>query len=256
MRKLRFLFVVLIWAIGIQAMAQSRGSLFLGASMPLKDFAKFDGFDSFALFNKEGNNAGAAVGFNVGLKWYYNVGVEGLGVMLSLDGFYNGQNSALKLAYREQQGQLGNPILGYSFLYNATSSFINVPAMLGVNYIYRFTPQFAIYAEAGAGANLRFITGMESVREETILSINTKTRTFIKYDNVFSFAYQAGIGIEIAKVFVLSFSFYDLGNGIVKGEEEVRVTTLNDNFTNTNVEYKTYGNVHPIMLVGRIGFSF
>lgn len=255
MRKLRILLIALIWVIGIQVMAQSRGSLFLGASLPLKDYAEFDGFDQFALFNS-GSDAGAAVGFNVGFKWYYNVGVEGLGVMLSADGFYNGPNSDLKLAYREQQGQLGNQILGYSFLYNATPSIFNVPAMLGLNYIYRFSPQFAVFAEAGAGANVRFITGMESVEEETIVTIDTKTRTLIKYDNVFSFAYQAGIGIEIAKVFVLSFGFYDLGNGIVKGEEEVRVTTLNDNITNTNVQYKTYGNVHPIMLVGRVGFSF
>ena len=255
MRKLRILFVALIWVVGVQVMAQSRGSLFLGATMPLKEYAQFESFDNFALFN-EGNNGGAGVGFNVGFKWYYNVGVKGLGVMLSLDGFYNGQNPALKLAYREQQGQLGNQVLGTSFHYNATSSFIHVPAMLGVNYIFRASPQFAIFAEAGAGANLRFITGMESVRDETILTVDTKTRTLIKYDNVFSFAYQAGLGIEIAKVFVLSFSFYDLGNGIVKGEEEVRVTTLNDNVTTTDVQYKTYGNVHPIMLVGRIGFSF
>lgn len=255
MRKLRILLFALLGVIGLQGMAQSRGAMFLGATMPLKEYAKFDGFDNFALFNA-GNNAGAAVGFNLGLKWYYNVGVEGLGVMLSLDGFYNGPNADLKLAYREQQGQLGNPILSHSFIYNATSSFINVPAMLGVNYIYRFSPQFAIFAEAGAGANLRFITGLESVRDDAVLSIETRTRTFIKYDNVFSFAYQAGFGIEIAKVFMLSFGFYDLGNGIVKGEEELRVTTLNDNITNTTWNYKTYGNVHPIMLVGRIGFSF
>lgn len=251
MKKLRILLIAFACVIGVQVMAQSRGSLFLGASLPMKDYAEFDGFDKFALFNA-GDDAGAAVGFNLGLKWYYNIGVEGLGVMLSIDGFYNGPNADLKLAYREQQGQLGNQNLDYTFLYNATSSYINVPAMLGLNYIYRFTPLFAAFVEAGAGANVRFITGMESVKDEAEM----KTRTLIKYDNVFSFAYQAGLGIEIAKVFVLSFGFYDLGGGVVKGEEEVRVTTLNDNVTTTDVQYKTYGNVHPIMLVGRIGFSF
>lgn len=239
-----------------QGMAQSRGVMFVGASIPMEDYAEFDGFSDFSLVTSDADDAGAGVGFTAGLKWYFNVGVEGLDVMLSVDGIYNGPNSDLKTAYRNNESQMGNSLVGGSFKYNSTPKLINVPAMLGLNYIYHFNPNLGIYVEAGAGGDFHFITEMESVTKSTIAGVETQVRATQKYDNAFSFAYQAGIGIEVAKNLVISCSFYDLGKADVKGDYTVKTTTLNDNLTNTTKDYNIMGNVHPIMILGRVGFSF
>ena len=255
MKKLVRLFaLVAMMVIGAQAMAQTRGAMFLGASFPVNDFAKYNGVNEFALKTVDATQAGAAIGFNAGLKWYFNVGVKGLGVMLSLDGFYNGPNSDLKAEYRN--GQWGGQYVNGSFSYNATPKYINVPAMLGVNYMYNINPQLGVYVEAGAGGNMRFITQMESVGTLNILGVESSVKTTQKYDNAFTFAFQAGLGFEIARNLRIGCSFYNLGKAEVKGDETVRTTTINNNVSNTDNTYRTFGSVQPIMVLGRIGFSF
>lgn len=244
-----------------QAMAQTRGAMFLSASFPMKDFADFDGFDEFALTSVGQDDAGANIGFNVGFKWYFNVGVEGLGVMLSLDGFYNGPNSDLKSAYRSAESSYQGILVEGSFKYNSTPKYINAPGMLGMNYIYHFNPNFGIYVEAGAGANLRFITSMETVEHGQFHIGNASYERVVKntqkYDMACTFAYQAGVGIEVAQNLILGCSFYDLGKAEVKGEYTSKVTNKDGSTTpTTSTEYKTFGTVRPIMILGRIAFSF
>ena len=244
--------------IGGQAMAQVRGAMFLGASLPMDEFAEFDGFNEFALTSTDvlSEDGGAGTGFNAGLRWYFNVGVEGLDVMLSVDGLYNGPCTDLKNAYRETENSYDGQIIDGSFKYNATPKYINVPAMLGLNYTYHINPSFGIYVQAGAGGNGRFITSMESVSKTAVLGVETQTTTIQEYDKAFSFAYQAGAGIEVAKNLVIGCSFYDLGSTAVGGEQTIKTKTLNDNVTNSTKDYRDLGTVHPVMVLARIGFCF
>ena len=252
-RLLKVFALTLMMVLGGQAMAQTRGAMFLGASFPMSDFADFDGFDDFALtsYELDDDDAGAGIGFNAGLKWYFNVGVPGLGVMLSVDGLYNGPCQDLKNWYRTSEGSFNGGDLNYT----AKPQYINVPAMLGLNYIYRFNPNLGVYVEAGAGANARFITSMETVRKY-VLAVETQKTTTQKFDNAFTFAYQAGIGIEVAKNLIIGCSFYDLGKASVAGEETVKVRNLEENVSNAETHFNEYGTVHPIMILGRIGFCF
>ena len=257
MKKIKTLIILsLILFVGGQMMAQTRGHLFLGATFPLGDFSDFDGFEDFALIHADEHDGGAGIGFSAGFRWYFNVGVEGLGVMLSVDGFYNGPNPDLKEAYRRKESSSGNQWLGGSFDYKSTPKFVNVPLMLGLNYIYYFNPHFGIFAEAGAGGNLRFITEMETVGTVTALGLDTQITTTQKYDNVFSFAYQAGLGMEVAKNLVIGFSFYDFGKGLAKGDETVRRKILSSDTSTKETYYKEYGTVRPMMFLARIGFTF
>ena len=255
-RLLKVFAMAAMLVLGGQAMAQSRGAMFLSASFPMNDFAKFDGLNEFALTTFDENYAGASIGFNAGIKWNFNIGVKGLGVMLSLDGFYNGPCNDLKNAYRNRESSSDGQIVDGSFKYNATPKYINVPAMLGLNYSFHFNPNLGFYVEAGAGGNLRFITDMESVNRFTLAGIETQIKETNSYDKAFSFAYQAGIGFEVAKKLVIGCSFYDLGSAAVNAEKTVKTKTLNDNTTKTDETYPTYGTIHPIMILGRIGFSF
>lgn len=257
MKKLSkiFLLIAIMICCG-SSMAQTRSTMLLGASVPLKDFALFDGFDQCALFAEDAVQGGAGVGFNVGLKWYFNVGVKGLGIMLSVDGFYNGPNEALKLAYRNKEHCFNSQYIGDSFAYNSTSGYINVPAMLGLNYVYYFNPMFGIFVDAGVGGNIRFITSRETVGEIYVMETETKERIFQNYDNKFSLAYQVGIGFEVSKSFIIGCSFYDLGSTEVKGKRVVNTTNLQDNITHSETTFPSFGKVHPVMVLGRIGFRF
>ena len=140
-RLLKVFALTLMMVLGGQAMAQTRGAMFLGASFPMSDFADFDGFDDFALtsYELDDDDAGAGIGFNAGLKWYFNVGVPGLGVMLSVDGLYNGPCQDLKNWYRTSEGSFN----GGSLNYTAKPQYINVPAMLGLNTFTALIPIWA-----------------------------------------------------------------------------------------------------------------
>ena len=251
MRKaLKLFLLVAMLVIGSQAKAQIRGAMFFGASLPQKDFAVFNSFDDFALTSTDVNAkyAGAGIGFNAGLRWYFNLGVKDLDVLFSVDGFFNGSCTELKEIYRDMEtvGQLTDR----SFIYNATPKYINAPAMLGVNYTYHINPNFGLFIEAGVGGDLRLITGMESVDQ----GVDTRITTIQKYDKAFGFAYQAGVGIEVAQNLVVGCSFYDLGGASVKGEQTIKTKTLVDNVTTMTKDYRQLGTVHPIMILGRIGF--
>ena len=258
-KTFRLLALAVMLIMGGQAMAQTRGALLLGASFPLKDFAEFDDFNDFALMHADEEDAGAAIGFNVGFKWYFNVGVKGLGVMLSADGLYNGPTTALKDAYRESENHYDGPLYDGSFKYDATPKHINVPIMLGLNYIYHINPNFGIYVEAGVGGDMHFLTKMESTAKGSLAGLDTRIHRTQSYDMGFTFAYQAGLGFEVAKNLVIGCSFYDLGKAKVKGDETIVTTTTiagNNPSTKTETNYNTFGTVHPYMIMARIGFSF
>ena len=255
-KSFRLIALAVMLIMGGQAMAQTRGAMLISGAFPMSDFAEFDGFDDFALMQVDEEDAGAGIGFSVGFKWYFNVGVKGLGVMLSADGIYNGPNANLKAAYREKENHYDGPFVDGSFTYNATPKHINVPVMLGLNYIYHVNPNFGIYAEAGLGGDMHFLTKMESVAQGSLLGVENKVTTTQKYDMGFSFAYQAGIGIEVARNLVIGCSFYDLGKAQVKGDETVVTKLAGSTSASTKENYNTFGTVHPYMIMARIGFSF
>ena len=260
-KAFRVLALAAMMIVGGQAMSQSRGAMFFGASFPVLDYGKFNpNFNNFALYSNEINDdlAGAGIGFNVGMKWYFNVGVKGLGVMLSADGIYNGPNAEVKSAYRDLENSYYGQIVDGSFSYSSTPKYIHVPVMLGMNYIYHINPNFGVFVEAGAGCNLRFITKLESVTKANVLGFENLSITTQNYDMAFSFAYQAGLGFEVAKNLVIGCSFYDLGKAQAKGEENVVSKTTIGGNTTTNKQntYNTFGTVHPYMIMARVGFSF
>ena len=228
--------------VGGQAMAQTRGAMFLGASFPMKEFAQFDGVNSFAL-SSNGNEAGAGIGFNVGFKWYYNVGVKGLNVLLSLDGMYNGLNDEAKDFYKSRKSALD--LLG-SNVSTSTPKYINVPLMIGVNYILRLTPQFGIYAEAGLGGNARFITNYTEKYTDNLL--NVRHTATVDFATKLGFAWQVGAGFEVARNLVIGCSFYNLGETAVKAEKTGDIISTPAPSDGSAIK--------PVMVLGRIGFCF
>ena len=234
-----------IMIMGGHAMAQTHGTMFLGASFPMNDFGDGDNFIETALGSND-NDGGAGIGFNAGLKWDYGVGFPGLSVMLSLDGLYNGPSADLKDDYKSMERDWE------SLCDNVTVTspkYINVPAMLGLRYCFYVNPQLGIYAEGGAGCNMRFITDFTQKGTSKVLKL--KNSIIYDYESAFSFAWQAGLGIEVSKNLVIGCSFYDLGKADVKGE----VTRVVEGVSAPTVDFENE-TLHPMMILARIGFRF
>ena len=227
------------------AMAQSHGTMFLGASFPIGDFGDGDEFMETALGGYD-DDGGAGIGFNAGLRWDFGVGVPGLGVLLSVDGLYNGPNADLNDDYKHIKRDLEAM---YENSRLSSPKYINVPAMLGLRYCFYLNPQFGIYAEGGAGCNMRFITDYSQKGSTKLLK--RKNITVFDYENAFSFAWQLGLGIEVSKKLVVGCSFYDLGKADVKGE----LLSVVEGVNMPTVDFE-YGTLHPMMILARVGFRF
>lgn len=247
MKKFARMFVLsLLMVLGGQTIAQNSGAIFLGASFPMGYYGKGD-YSQWALINEgdQFHSAGASIGANVGLKWNFGVGVKGLSVMLSVDGFYNGLNNELKEYFEQRNIDLKNDPLISSFSIDRPR-FFNVPAMVGINYVLRLSPAFGIYVEGGVGANARFITSYyEAIR---YVAVDATAVMNYAYKTAFSFAYQAGLGFEIANNFMIGASFYDLGASKIVAER-TRPVHGTDMFRNES-------GIVPRMVVARIGFKF
>lgn len=251
MNKLKSLIVLsLMLFVSGQMMGQTHGTMFLGATIPMGDYAKGQNLTSTAIFgNGDQTYGGAAVGFNAGLKWDFGVGVKGLAVLLSVDGIYNGPNADIKSCYKEKREDLD---ILYDDVELTTPKYINVPLMLGLRYTLYLNPQFGIYAEAGAGADVRFITNyVEQYKfNELITGAQVNHKNTWNFASAFTFGWQAGLGIEVSKNLVIGCSYYDLGTAPVKGN----VTYKTGSTTNTTSFQN--GQLHPVMILGRIGFRF
>jgi len=255
MNKFKSLIVLsLMLFVGGQVMGQTHGTMFLGVSIPAGDFAKGNELASTALWgNEDQTYGGAAIGFNAGVKWDFGVGVKGLAVLLTVDGFFNGPSAAMQSCYQEKKEDLED---GFENVELTIPKYINVPLMLGLRYSIYLNPQFGIYAEGGAGANVRFITDYTEhyVFNEQGADIQVNHRNTWTYSADFAFAWQVGLGIEVSNKFVIGCSFYDLGPASVKGEVTYK-SGSSGNFISDISSFQN-GQLHPMMILGRIGFRF
>ena len=249
MNKLKSLIVLsLMLFVGGQMMGQNQihGNMFLSAAFPMGSFADGGSITSTALGSVSSQDGGAGIGVNFGLRWTFGVGVPGLDVMLTADGFYNGPNGDMKDFYKDVRND-------WEVLHNNVTvrspKYFNIPAMLGMHYCYDINPQFGVYAEAAAGGNMRFITNYTQKGSTKVA--NLKNSTIYDYSSAFTFAYQLGLGIEVSKSLVIGFSFYDLGKAEVKGD----CSTVLEGVTLPTQSFE-YVTLHPMMILGRIGFAF
>lgn len=91
--------------------------------------------------------------------------------------------------------------------------------------------------------NARFITSYN----ESYKLLGEKRSATVKYGTPFSFAWQVGAGIEVARNLVIGCSFYDLGRADVKAEKTGDIIST---------PMPNESSIHPMMVLARIGFSF
>ena len=249
MKKLSTLIVaVLLMFAGSQLFAQTNVYLNLSGAIPTGNFADGEidnsGVDWGLL--DEDKDGGAGFGLNAGLKFKIATGVNGLGVLITVDGIYNGLNSELREYYADIVDEGEDD---YDDFYLITPKYFNIPALAGVNYTYNINQKFGVFAEAGVGPNLRIITKMESYAETSYNKV-TYTR---EYEPKLSFAYQIGAGIELSKRITLGFNFYNLGSEKVRYEWTRKVKSQNGNGSDSGKE--TLKRITPTIVMLRVGFK-
>lgn len=246
----KMMILAVLFFAGSQMFAQTDFYLNLGGSIPVGDFAEGDEH-GFGLVTKS-TKGGAGIGFTAGMKLKFNTGVKGLGVILTLDGIYNGHNSDVKEYFEDiEEEWLEDDDWDVTM---KTPKYLNVPLMVGVNYTYNFNEKIGIYGEAGLGANFRYITKYELKEEEDYYGDTYEYSEVIKYDPAFTFAYQLGAGIEIINRITVGVSFYGLGNGKVKGKSEWEEVYDYESYSDS--ERFNLKSVAPNMVMLRIGFKF
>ena len=238
------------------AIAQSTFTFKLGGSFPQGKFG--DGNEYRWGLVDDAKQGGAGLGFSVGAEWVQNVfGVEGLGVLLSVDAIYNGLNSDLNdfKDEIEKEYEANNHIVDYSFYW---PKYINIPVAVGLNYSYALNGNLSVFCNAGIGANMRIITPFVSSEEvandfgdygKEVWEIKDLTR----FTPTFTFAWRIGAGIKINDKFSIGLDYYTLGDSKVKGEtESTEHEILSENPNEVSRDFKA-GTINPTVLLLRFG---
>lgn len=229
-------------------------SIHAGGGFPMGDFAEGDE-KSWALFdwNKLNSDAGAATGFNFGIKSQFAIpSVTGLNFLASLDFMYNGLNSDIKDVFDEIEDELEN------FEYTLPK-YLNIPIMLGLNYSYGLNDQVDLFGEFAAGINIRKITDLSYEGTFTdyyydewgyLYPYEYDIEGTYRYDIKTSFAFQLGAGVLFADRFSIGLHYYALGKAKVQGNIKY------EEDDETEKEKFKYKDVNPSMLVLRLGLHF
>ena len=258
MKKKVFIAAALMAMLGGAAMAQGTFTLKLGGGFPMGDFAdaKADynnGTMRWGLQTKH-TDGGAGLGFNAGFEYNIPVStVNGLGVVISVDAFYNGLNEELTDYYADLKEDLDNNFDSWSL---TLPNYLNIPVMVGAKYDLPLTSGINLYAAGAAGLNMRIVSPYEEKIEGTIYGASATYTETIEYESAITFGFRLAAGVTFAEKYSVELGYYNLGAGKVKGEykETIEYTdgTPDDSYKNKF----TLKSVTPTLLTLRLGISF
>jgi len=163
---------------------------FIGA-MPMGDFSGTSSSSllagikgpSILLFGE--SNGNASMGAGLGFKFDYRFSF-GLSIYLSADAMWNQLNSDMRETY--------------DLVSKTKPNYVNFPIHLGLGYQCYFGDVFGLYANAGAGVGLLYITP------------EGWSDSMTNYNLSVAFSWQAGGGILLGEHISIGAHYYMLGN--------------------------------------------
>ena len=165
-------------------------SVHVGGIMPVHEFHKTPAYVVPGVNSRNlDRHGGATFGASLGLKYNY-VFDFGLGVFASADLMWNMVNKSVREVYNN--ASCTKPM------------YVNVPIIVGVNYITDFSDIVDVWAEAGIGCDL-FLKTQEGWSNSTI-----------KYKMNAAFAAEAGVGVTFIDLISVGIHYYWLGRQSVK----------------------------------------
>ncbi len=133
-------------------------------------------------------------------------------------------------------------------------NYINAPLMLGVNYELSISGDMGIFAEVGAGANVRFITNMSYEDSGNNWSISEN----FSFDPSLKFAYQIGGGINLNESLSIGISYFNLGKDRIEGKLKYKYEESygGDTYRNSDSEDFKLHKLQTEIVTIRLGFTF
>lgn len=257
-RQIKKITLLILAILGVSCVnAQTDFSIHLGGSLPFGKYADYalspssspDGND-FIAWNIKTDKAGAAMGFNLGVKFRFNIPtIKGLGIIATADLFINPSNKEIKDSFEEYMILFcaQNSVNNYDF---SIPKYFNIPIMLGLNYEQLIENNVKIYGEGGVGINIGTITNLEMSFKYQDLNLVYNT----DYENQYSFAFQVGVGVLLSEKLSLGVHYYNLGSQKVKGDVRYRAT-WNGGGESERGNF-VFDRINPNMITLRLGYHF
>ena len=189
--------LILFVSISFDTYSQNGVSFIFGSSIPVKEFASDD-------INSE-TSGGAAVGFNLGLRYLYEIKSSGLAVYSEIDINYNGLRKNVKNSFEDLFNIAG--IEDAEIRYN---KYLTTVGSFGIQYTLKGDEHLSFIINAGLTFSLFTITE---------LFINTDSRWVrVRQDPATGSGYNVGCGLLINSKTSLTFCYYNLGNHEIESE--------------------------------------
>ncbi|MBP5556587.1 MAG: hypothetical protein J6X65_02610 [Bacteroidales bacterium] len=195
MKKFGLVLLVALLMGGVMSVsAQQRDhhgiSVHVGGILPVQEFNNTPAYFVPGRNDRAFNGKGAAMfGASLGLKYNY-VFDFGLGVFASADLMWNSLNKNVRQVYT--QASCTKPM------------YVNVPIIVGANYITDFSDIVDVWGEAGIGCDL-FLKTTEGWSGNTV-----------KYNMNAAFAAEVGAGVTFIDLISVGVHYYWLGRQNVK----------------------------------------
>ncbi|MBO4614792.1 MAG: outer membrane beta-barrel protein [Bacteroidales bacterium] len=189
------LFVGCINASNAQFSTGERGGSFtlnFIGSMPVGSFSEpsssFYWATSPLIFDNGNASMGAGLGFKVDYRFIF-----GMSVYISADAIWNQLNSDMRASYDK--------------IKKTKPNYVNFPIMLGLGYQCFFGKVFGLYANAGAGLGLLYVTPEGWSDNMTNFRVST------------AFSWQAGGGIMLGEHISIGAHYNYLGNHTIEPKD-------------------------------------
>jgi opacity protein-like surface antigen len=201
MKKITLYLVVLTFAVFMSSNTFSQGgfSIHAGTAIPISDFGDDD------LNNEEGG--GAAIGFNFGAKYQYQLNESGLGLYLGANLNYNG----LKKSLKDDMQELYDDMAGVDVDINFTK-YLNIPVTAGLYYAYKANESVSLFGELGLGVDFLNMTDMKLEASGGEIKFKHKTKSQL--------AYEFGGGLMIQDKYIIELQYCGLGKHNVSTKME------------------------------------
>ena len=192
MKKISGYLVILTFTVFMSTNAFSQGmfSIHAGTAIPISDFADDD------VNNDKGG--GAAIGFNFGGKYQYQLNEGGLGLYLATSLNYNG----LKKSLKDDIQVLYDDMAGSSVDINFTK-YLNIPVTAGLYYAYKANESVSLFGELGLGVDFLKMTDMKMEANGGEIKFKNKSKAQL--------AFEFGGGLIIQDKYIFDIHYCGLG---------------------------------------------
>ncbi len=250
MKKSKLFVAVLLTMVTSMSISHAQSTFYIGGAFPMSDFGD-DSPSTFFMFDTDEETSAAATGLTLGLKFEKPLDAAGLSLFSSIDVMWNGLNGDIK-------DELEDLFDDYDKFELKSLNYINMPVMAGVKFEKGVADNMALFAEAGLGANFRFMTSLSiDYSGELYYSgyyFDYKATETWEFDPAVKFAYQVGAGIKINDSYTIGISYFNLGKAKAEGEAKTDITIEGEHSNETN-DFE-WSKLQTEILTIRLGFNF